>query len=142
MNIARFGKRISAYIVNLVFAYAFPVVALVLAYVYVPNFSKIPFLFVFLMIIFASWFAYTFIFTIWLFVTNGRTLGARIFGLRVVHPNISRLSFGDCFARAAAEGMFMMAIISSLYVIAVHTEKSVFDRLTDTVIADWRNRSI
>lgn len=140
MNIATFGKRIWAYIIDMLLAYAIPVVALIFAYVRFSELNQIPVIFVVLGMLFATWFVFTFIYSIWLFASNGRTLGRLIFGLRVVHTDISRLSFSVCLARAATEGCIILIGISAIYTLAVHTEKTVFDRLTNTVVSDWRNR--
>lgn len=142
MNIANFTKRIWAYIIDFVLTALLPAATLVLLYVFVPQINDVPVYFIVFGMIFVHWLIYFLLVGFYTFITNGRTVGNLIFGLRIIHPNIKRLSFGDSFARSAAQGLFILPIISLLYITIAHTEKSVFDRMTNTIVVDWRNKNI
>ncbi|MCQ2792889.1 MAG: RDD family protein [Bacilli bacterium] len=142
MNIASYMKRTWAYVIDFVFALIISAGVLVAAIFLFRDFVTIPAFFVVLMFIAADWLIYTLMYSIWLKTSNGRTLGNLIIGLRVVHNDVSKLTFGDCISRSAMNGLIVLAIINTLYVMISHTEKSIFDRVTKTLVADWRNRSI
>ena len=142
MNVASYIKRGGKYAVDFVFAALFPAAALVYVFYYAHYLLNIPPLFLALILLASQWLSFTIINTLWMFTSNGRTLGSHIFGVRIVRQNFKRLSFGDCFARNIGEGLIIMMIVNWIYMIAVGTEKSIFDRITNTVIVDWRNRTI
>ncbi len=141
MNIASFTKRLWGYIVDLIFSLIIPTGLLVLALLYAKHINDIPAFFVSLIFIAASWLSFTIIYAIWLKASNGRTLGNLIFGLRVVHNDVSKLTFGECLSRASMQGLIILVIINALYLLIAQTEKSIFDRVTNTLVVDWRNRS-
>lgn len=142
MNIASFSKRIWAYIIDFVLTALIPGGTLTLLYIFVPEMNDIPVYFIVFGVIFTHWFVYFLVIGFYIFVTNGRTIGNLLLGLRIIHPHIKRLSLGDAFGRSAAQGLVILPIISILYVIIIHTEKSVFDRMTKTIVVDWRNKNI
>lgn len=142
MNIASYTKRLARYAVDFVFASLFPAGALIYIFYYAHSLIEIPPLFLGIIIVASEWIVFTLINTIWMYVSNGRTLGNLIFGTRVVKPDISRLTFGECLTRNISEGLIFMIVISWVYMLAIGSEKSVFDRMTNTVIVDWRNRTI
>lgn len=142
MNIARYDKRIFAYLIDLIFACAFPAAGLVIAYAYVPSFYDIPWYFVAAMAIVAVWLVYTIINTLWTFLSNGRSLGNLIFGLKIIRPDMSHLHFSECLVRSINLGFFVSALVNAIYMLMIHTEKTVYDRLSETVVVDWRNRNI
>ena len=142
MNIASYSKRLGKYAVDFVFACLFPAGILIYVFYFAHNLLNIPPLFLGIIIVASEWIFYTIINTAWMHISNGRTLGSLIFGVRIIKPNLARLSFGDCIARNISEGFIIMMVISWVYMLAVGTEKSIFDRMTNTVAVDWRNRTI
>ena len=141
MNIASYTKRVWSYIIDAFLAIVCSLALFITLYFYQSWIRSIPAFFVIIAFFFIEWFLYTFIYSLWLFISNGRTLGSLIFGTRVVHNDISRLSYGDCLARSASEGVLVLVAIDLIYVLIKHTEKTIFDRLSLTVVVDWRNRS-
>lgn len=140
MNIASFTKRIWAYIIDNLLLIIPLGVCLFFLYLLIPEMKDVPIYFIVFGFIFAHWLIYFLFIGFYMFLSNGRTIGNLIFGLRIIHPDISRLSLGDCFARSACQGIIIFPIISMLFVITIRSEKSVFDRMTNTVVADWRNK--
>ncbi len=141
MNIASYTKRVWSYVIDAFLAIVCSLALFIILYIYQSWIRSIPAFFVIIAFFFIEWLLYTFIYSLWLFISNGRTLGSLIFGTRVVHNDVSRLSFGDCLARCASEGVLVLVAIDLIYVLIKHTEKTIFDRLSLTVVVDWRNRS-
>lgn len=140
MNIANLGKRILSYIIDTLILSIIPSFTLFFLYLNTDLLKDISIYLVVICFIFVLWFLYFIFIGLFLLISNGRTIGNLIFGIRVIHKDISHLTFGDCFARSSTQGLIILAIISVFYVMTIHTEKSAFDRLTNTVVVDWRNR--
>ena len=140
MNTARFDKRVIAYLIDIIFSVALTVTGIVFAIILFEPVREIPWYFTILISFSIAWFIYTFINSIWLYVSSGRTLGALIVGLRVVHPNLERLTFADAVCRSATLAIVPMVLANAVYMLYIHTEKTVFDRMSKTVVVDWRNR--
>lgn len=140
MNTARFDKRVIAYLIDIVFSVVLTATGIVFAFILFEPIRQIPWYFSMLTSLILIWFVYTFINSLWLYISNGRTLGALIVGLRVVHPNLERLTFADSVCRSATLAIIAMVLINAIYMLYVHTEKTVFDRMSRTVVVDWRNR--
>lgn len=141
MNIANFTKRIFAYIVDILISASFVIAGIVLGTMFSQDFRAIPVYFIVMAAFASQWLVYLIINTFLIFLTNGRTIGCYIFGLRIVHNDISPITFGDAITRSASEGLIVLAIVGLFYLATVHTEKTVFDRMTNTIVVDWRNRS-
>ena len=141
MNIASFTKRTFAYLIDLVLTILLPMAAFVLGYIFWPEFQSIPIYFVIMAFVVIAWLIYFVFCSIYMAISNGRTVGLAIMGLRVIHQDLKRISFGESLARCAACGLLIMVIVNAFYVVGTKTEKSVFDRLTNTLTVDWKNRS-
>jgi hypothetical protein len=50
----------------------------------------------------------------------------------------SRIRFKEAFLKALMTGFTAMDLINSIYMLSSHTERSVFDRLTNTLVIDVR----
>lgn len=141
MNIIRFEKRIFAYLIDLFFVLAIVAVGSVFLIMKFPKITEIPWYFLMFIIFFAICFIFTLIHTLTMFISNGRTLGGFIFGLKTIHQNLERLSFADCLCKCILLSLVPIVIINGIYMLSIHTEKTAFDRLTKTVAVDWRNRN-
>ncbi len=141
MNIASFTKRTFAYIIDLFLTILLPLAVFILGYIYWPEFQSIPIYFVFIAFVIIAWFIYFVFCSIYMAISNGRTVGLAIMGLRVIHQDLKRISFRESLARCATAGLLIMAIVNAFYVVGMRTEKSAFDRLTNTITVDWKNRS-
>lgn len=141
MNIIRFEKRIFSYLVDIFFVLGVVAAGTVILMIKFPKISEIPWYFIMFIILFAIFFVYTLIHTLTMFLTNGRTLGSCIFGLKTIHPNLERLTFADCLCKCSLMSLIPVVIVNGIYMLAIHTEKTAFDRLTKTVAVDWRHRN-
>ena len=140
MNIARFEKRLLAYMIDFLLPVILVITANVLGFVYIEEVRGISWYFALAIGFTSVWILYTLINSLWLTISNGRTLGGLIAGLRVVHPNLEKLTFKDALCRSATLAIVPMVLINAAYMLIVHTEKTVFDRMSKTVVVDWRNR--
>ena len=140
MNIAKYSKRIAAYIWDFLLSSLFAGLILFLVLYFNHDLLKTPLFYLILAFFLVEWLTYTILNSLISFISNGRTLGKLICGLRIVHKDISRLHYGDCLTRAISEGLFVMAIIDMFFVLIRHTDKTTFDRLSNSVVVDWRNR--
>lgn len=141
MNPAKFPKRVISYVFDMVLSFIISLALIILGSIFLDGFANLGIFYIVLIFFGLLWFVYTFIFTFWLFLSNGRSLGMLIFGLRVVHKDVSRLSFGDSLARCASEGMLVFIIIDLFYVLINNSERTAFDRISNTYVVDWRHRS-
>lgn len=144
MNTVKLSKRIFAYLIDLVIV-TLPIIAFLNWLFYYVNMSfnySIPWYFLLLAGFSLKWIVYTFFSILFLFIFNGRTLGNLILGIKIVHSDLKHLSFLDTICISAVHGLLSMMIISLFYMIIVHTERSVSDRLTDTYSIDYRHMNI
>jgi uncharacterized RDD family membrane protein YckC len=73
-------------------------------------------------------------------ISRGFTLGSLIFGIKVMHPNRAPLLYREMFLRSITIGVLPMVLVNAIYMVAIHTERTIFDRITETVVVDYRHR--
>lgn len=138
MEIARYEKRIIAYLIDLVSA-TIPAFALFLfLYIFTKDKVDIPGYFFALaaqLLTFIFFVLFTFLFLI---ISKGYTLGSLIIGIKVIHITKRAPSIKESFLRAITIGVIPMVIINVIYMLAVHTEKTIFDRISETIVVDSR----
>lgn len=136
MEIARYEKRVFGWLIDRLLSLA---VGVGLFYPYRlllgPSFSLY---FLVLFCILSAYFFYLLTVFPFLWISNGRTLGGLLFGVRTFRPDGSRLSFSDAFLKALLTGVVTMALTNALFMLFTHTERSAFDRLTNTIVIDTR----
>lgn len=142
MNNAKLPRRIISYVFDMALSFAIALTLVILGSIFIKGFANLGIFYIVIIFFVLLWITYVFIFTFWLFLSNGRTLGMLIFGLRVVHKDISRLKFGDCLARSASEGVLIFIVIDLFFVLITNTERTSFDRISNTYVVDWRHRNI
>ncbi len=136
MNIARYEKRIGGWLVDKAISYCVLGLAIWLFVSLLgPDFSA--YLSVLLSIL-VSYFFFVIFNTLFLWISNGRTVGNLIFGIKVSHPSGNRLGFTESLLKSLLVGAMAMDIINSVYMLSNHTERSVFDRMTNTNVIDTR----
>lgn len=136
MPIARFDKRIGGWLIDKLISFGVLAGILVVEILYFPkNFS----LFLEILIAIASGYVfYVVADSLLLYFSNGYTLGMAIFGIRTYHATKERIRFKEAFIKALMTGFTAMDLINAIYMLSSHTERSVFDRLTSTLIIDVR----
>jgi len=130
MRIARYEKRLLAYFIDFAIALA---VALAIFFLIPMSLTVVEK--VLLSQIGASliYFILTFL---GLWISNGFTLGAAIAGIRIVRLDDEKISIKEALIRSSSLAIFPWAIINAINMLLVHTERTLFDRLSDTLVID------
>lgn len=136
MGIARYEKRVLGWLIDRLLS-LFVGAGLFYPFrlLFGPSFS------LYFLVIFCVLGAYFFYFLSvfsFLWISDGRTLGGLLFGVRTFRPDGNRLSFSDAFLKALLTGVVTMALVNALFMLFIHTERSAFDRLTNTIVIDTR----
>ncbi len=140
MEIARYEKRIFAYLIDLVLAVAPSFAAAIVMYIYLPPNFDIPLYFYALGVEIASYLLFIIFTFFFILMSKGYTFGSLIMGIKIIHPNRIPLTARDAFLRGATIGVLPMVLVNAIYMISVHTERTIFDRITETVVVDYRHR--
>lgn len=130
MNIARYEKRIFAYLID----YLFPILIGVLAFLLLKNHFSYKVFDIFVII---NWFiiiTYWIIYIPILFLFNGNTLGSLIFGIKVIPLKAEKITFKISLIRALTLSIPMMVIINVFYMLVVHSERTIFDILSESIV--------
>ncbi len=134
MEVARFEQRVIAFLIDYLFAIVFSLSGTILLAVLVPSMSLL-----FLILSFAGLTYAFFLITYPLMMSffNGRSLGSLIVATKVIYINKdAKISLRDIYIKALMMGLFPLAIVNSVYMLVVHTERSIFDKLTNTIVVD------
>ena len=136
MNIARYEKRMLGWLIDKVISLLAFGGILAVEILFIPhNFS------LFLEILIAGlggYFFYVLSVSLYLFFGNGYTFGMQLLGIRTYHATKDHLRFSESFLKALMTGFTAMDLVNSIYMLSEHTERSVFDRLTNTLVVDVR----
>ena len=140
MEIARYEKRLTAYLIDLLLAFAPPLVLSIILYARIPSDINPPLYFYFLAVELVTYALFVFFSFFVLIISRGYTIGALIMGIKVIHPNRVPLTAREAFLRSITIGVLPMVLANAVYMIAVHTERTIFDRISETVVVDYRHR--
>jgi len=137
MKIARFDKRILAWLLDEAFPCTTGIVFYILASTFNvvsdSGFTK------FAVSCVIAYSLYILITSLILVLTNGFSIGGAILGIRVLRKDGNNLHFKECFLKTIAEGVVPYCLVNAVYMLANHTERSTFDRLTDTLVTEYRH---
>ncbi|HOJ45614.1 MAG TPA: RDD family protein [Bacilli bacterium] len=130
MRIARYEKRLLAYFIDFAIALAgalaiFFLIPMSLTIVEKVLLSQIGASFIYFILTFLL-----------LWVSNGYTLGSALSGIRVVRLDDEKIGVKEALVRASSLAIFPWAIINAVNMLLVHTERTLFDRLSDTLVID------
>mgnify|MGYP001313710198 FL=1 len=137
MNIARFDKRIFGWLIDEILPLGGGVTLAYFLWVWMGTQMSI-FLIVFLSVI-GDYILYILINAITMSITRGATIGMAIFGIKTVHPEGVKLKAGECWLKCLLTGVIAMDFINAIFMLSVHTERSAFDRMTNTLVVDKRS---
>lgn len=136
MSIARFDKRIGGWLIDKLISWGVLAGILCCEILYFPK--DISLYWEILIAVEAAYLFYVFFVCLYLFIGNGYTLGMQIFGIRTYHATRERIRFKEAFIKALMTGFIAMDLINAIYMLSCHTERSVFDRLTSSLVIDVR----
>ena len=136
MNNARRISRITAYLIDLIIAtsIAFSIVIII---IYASRYLNW-FLNVFLFFFF-GWLVYSIINTITLYFFHGRTIGSYLLHIKIMKTNMAPLSFKNALIKSVAIGLVVLVIVNAIFMLVVKTERTIFDRLSDTIALSWHH---
>ncbi|OPZ32266.1 MAG: RDD family protein [Tenericutes bacterium ADurb.BinA155] len=137
MNIARFDKRIFGWLIDEILPLLGGGTLLYFLWNYWGTGMSL-FLIIFLSVL-GDYFLYILINAITMSSTRGATIGMAIFGIKTVHPEGDKLKMGECWLKCLLTGVIAMDLINAIFMLAVHTERSAFDRMTNTLVVDRRS---
>jgi len=140
MEIARYEKRIIAYLIDLILAFAPPLAAAIVVYFRLPLNFDLPLYFYFLGVEIASYLLFIIFSFFFIIISKGFTFGSLIMGIKIMHPSRIPLTARDAFLRGVTIGVLPMVLANAVYMLAIHTERTIFDRITETVVVDYRHR--
>ncbi len=136
MGIARYEKRVCAYLIDEVLACLIGV-AVLIVFLHFGIMDDSWFLNTLLSAVLAYG-AYILIVTLCNLIFDGRTLGFAIFGIRAIHEDGRRLGFGDALIRGAVGGVLAAMAVEAIFMLHVHSELSPIDRMSQTKVIDVR----
>jgi uncharacterized RDD family membrane protein YckC len=136
MPIARFDKRIGGWLIDKILSWGVLGGLLAVEIIYFPK--DLSLFLEILIAVAASYVFYVLFVSLYLFFGNGYTLGMQIFGIRTYHATRERIRFKEAFLKALMTGFTAMDLINAIYMLSQHTERSVFDRLTSSLVVDVR----
>lgn len=137
MEFARFNKRVFSYLVDFVFAFGLGAAFGCLLFI----FTSIPWYFSLLITFLFCYIAYLLINVPIMHFSSGRSIGAFIFGIRTVNQNNEPISLHNIWIKNLYLGLIPFVLANAIYMIIVHTEQTLFDRITDTIVVDIKNNS-
>lgn len=129
MKIAGFEKRIFSYLVDMLIPIAISITLFFTVFIHI-HLNTMFFLYVIALSIVSI--SYLLINILLTYLTNGYTLGNLIFGIRMVSNKNQKLRFVDCFLKYCFLAFPMCAFINVLYMVIVHSERTIFDKLSST----------
>lgn len=130
MKTAKFEKRIFSYLVDLVPCVAIGIVLFIFVFNKIPVIQDLT---IYTITFVISSIMYILIWTLILKITNGYTLGGAIFRIKTVSMYSERLSIKECFLKNIFLGFFPCVIVNAFYMLIVHTDKTIFDQLSNTI---------
>lgn len=132
MNIARYERRIIAYLIDFLLAYGLSIAIyfVVLQFYSWPVLSQYWWIELIGTILFVIGYGFGQV------LFHGVTLGSFFCKTRVVKINNEPLRYRDAFIRSLTLSLPPMVLINAIYMITVHTERSIFDRLSDTMVVN------
>jgi len=132
MEIAKFTKRVFSYLIDLIICFAIGAGCGVPLFM----FTKIPWYFNMLITLSCCYGSYLLLCILFMSIFRGRSLGALIFGIKHVNQDGSNISIRNVIIKNLYLGLIPFTIVNAVYMLIVHTEKTLFDKITDTIVID------
>jgi len=130
MRIARYEKRLFAYLFDFILATAGAVAIFFLVPMNIGTVLKI----LLSQVVAALIYALMTGLQLWIF--NGYTLGSSFVRIHAVRIDEKRMNLKTALLRSITLCIFAWAVVNAIYMLVVHTERTLFDRLSDTLVID------
>ncbi len=135
MNNAKFYKRIYGWLLDEALCLPFGVFCFWLIYYFDASF---PLFFLVVISILFDYFFYVLINSISMYAFKGKTLGMTIEGIKTVDMEGNRPSYRCCFLKCFLNGVIAIDLVNAAFMLLIHTERSLFDRLSQTMAVNCR----
>lgn len=132
---ARFNKRVIAYLIDLLISYG--IGAWLSSYLYLKT--SFPWYFSLFLTILICYLVYILINTPFMAISRGKTFGGLILGIKMVTKDNHNVSFRQIFIKNIYLGLLPFSIANAIYMLIVHTEITLFDKMTDTITIDTKD---
>lgn len=130
---AKYYKRIYGWIIDEIISLLFGIACIFLIFYFSPTFSLF---FAVVIAIFVDYFFYVFLTSIIMYLNNGSSFGMMLQKIKTVNINGNPLKYKACFLKCFLNGIIVVTIVNAIFMVCVHTERSLFDRLTDTIAVE------
>ncbi len=136
MEIARFNKRVFAFLVD----YLSPMtIGAVLSYPLFKFVDGLPLYFAIIISALICYGVYLLFNVPIMYFSKGSTLGSFIFRIKTVKKDNSKLTIRSILVKHLYLGLLPFTIANAIYMLVVHTEQTLFDRITNTIVIDIKN---
>ncbi len=135
MDIVGFERRVISYVIDAAIAFILSFVV----YYYLSRAVNIEFFTMLIWMMIFEIIIFTIINTLLIWATNGVSLGQAIVRSRIKRFDNKRLTLKESFMRSALISIPLIVALNAIYMIAKHTEISIFDQLTNTKVVAIRS---
>ena len=74
-----------------------------------------------------------------MYFSKGRSIGAFIFGIKTTTKENGNISLRNIWVKQLYLGLIPFVIANAIYMLVIHTEQTLFDRITNTIVVDIKN---
>ena len=74
-----------------------------------------------------------------MYFSKGRSFGAFIFGIKTTTKDNKVISTRNIWVKQLYLGLIPFVLANAIYMLVVHTELTLFDRITNTIVIDIKN---
>ncbi|MCQ2792244.1 MAG: RDD family protein, partial [Bacilli bacterium] len=134
MEIARFNKRALSYLIDFLLTFGIGVALSIPLFIY----TEIPWYFSIILLMIICYLTYLLIHVTTMLLSRGRTLGAAIFGIKTVTKDNKPISGRNVWIKELYLGLLPFVIANAIYMLIIHTEQTLFDRITNSIVVDVR----
>jgi len=132
MEIARFTKRTISYLIDTIICFGLGIGCGVPLF----KMTKIPWYFSIIITLAFCFFIYVILNSLFMLIVRGRTLGALICGIKTINNDESKIKFKNILIKNLYLALIPFVIINAVYMLSIHTETTIFDRITDTIVVE------
>lgn len=133
MEIARFNKRVLSYLIDFLITFGIGGGLSSLLFIYA---SHISWYFLMILTFVICYATYLLVNIPVMYFSKGRSLGALIFGIKTVTKDNKTISLRNIWIKQLYLGLVPFVIANAIYMLVVHTEQTLFDRITNTIVID------
>lgn len=139
MEIARFYKRVFSYLVDFLISFGIGGGLSSLIFIFAPQ---IPWYFSMLLSFVICYAIYLLINIPVMHLSKGRSFGAFIFGIKTTTKENGRISLRNIWVKQLYLGLIPFVVANAIYMLVIHTEQTLFDRITNTIVIDIKNSQV